>query len=140
MSMNKSRFYTGFAIFGAAILAWTFFISPFAEQARFENKLQNELNRVGLPSNMSLKQKNDYGDVILGSKSDWGTQYVYSFTGGYVTTSRNIEKAFKQAGYTTTVSGNPPHVIATNNQVGIQAKINNANSGTLITISMEAIK
>lgn len=105
------------AVICAIILAWFFTISPFARQSRLENKLQKEMNSIQLPAGMQFQRREDTGDVILGSDSDWGIYFVYSCTGNAADDKTSINQALSGAGYTTTIKDNS--IVAINKAKGI---------------------
>ncbi len=88
------------------VLAWLFTFSPFAKQNRLENKLQKEMNSIQLPTGMQLQRKEDTGDVLLGSESDWGIYFIYACTGNAAADQEAFNKALVNAGYTTTLKKN----------------------------------
>lgn len=105
------------------VLTWLFTFSPFAKQNRLENKLQNEMNSIQLPTGMQFQRKEDTGDVLLGSESDWGIYFIYSCTGNAASDQEAVNKALLNAGYTTTLKKNL--VVGTNTAkgIGISAQI-----------------
>lgn len=121
----------GIGIIGMAAVAYIAYpmIQSVSEESKEMDKTRayraEQFEKIQLPSGLKQVSKEEKGDPIDTSKSDWGWVYTYSYDGDKSKAYAALETAFKNSGYVGDDSDRPNSINAQNitNKVRLSAQI-----------------